>query len=226
MAAAVPYIVMGAISGVQAIMQARQASKAAKASEAAGVQNRAAAESMAGLHEYNASIARMQAADAIERGAEDEARFRQSLNLLIGTQTAATAANNIDVNYGSAVDVRADAAFLGEMDALTIRTNAAREAWGFNVAATDYGMRAEIARKEGVMLEAAGASQAGLIRSQSRTDLLTTAAGVAGSYFSSSLAGRYGFGRRQSVPQPAYRGDVGFSYAAPGTGYSGGFRNV
>jgi hypothetical protein len=52
--------------------------------------------------------------------------------------------------------VQADQAYLGELDALSIRNNAQREAWGFKMEATDLRKRAEIARKEGVYLEAAG----------------------------------------------------------------------
>jgi hypothetical protein len=75
---------------------------------------------------------------------------------MIGAQRAGIAAGNIDVGYGSAVDVQADAAHLGELDALTIRNNAQREAWGFKVEAIDTRQRAKITRKEGVAMEKAG----------------------------------------------------------------------
>jgi len=75
-------------------------------------------------HFEAAEIADLQAKDAIERGALDEQRFRQSIRATIGAQRAGFAGANIDVGYGSAVDVQADAAFLGELDALTLRNNA------------------------------------------------------------------------------------------------------
>lgn len=53
----------------------------------------------------------------------------------IGTQRSAQAANGIDVNSGSAAQLQDDTAMLGELDALTIANNAAREAYGYKVQA-------------------------------------------------------------------------------------------
>lgn len=87
--------------------------------------------------DYNAKVAEAQAADALARGRDEESRFRSELKGLIGSQRAGFAAQNIDVSTGSAVDVQADTAYLGELDALTIRSNAAREAWGYRVQAAN-----------------------------------------------------------------------------------------
>ena len=157
MAAFTTLAILGGISlGMQAIGQIRAGQAAGRAGEA----QRAAAESGAELQEYNAQVAELQAKDALERGAEQESGFRMQVRGAVGAQRAGFAAGNIDVSSGSAVDVQADAAFLGELDALTIRTNAAREAWGFKVQASDLRQRAQIARREGVYLEAAGRTQA------------------------------------------------------------------
>lgn len=130
--------------------------KAGKAAQREGEAQKRAAESQAQLLDYNAAVADVQARDAIARGAEEESKYRQGVRKLIGSQRTALAASNVDVGFGSAADVQADAAFLGELDALTIRTNAAREAWGYKVEAEDTRKRAEITRREGVQLEAAG----------------------------------------------------------------------
>ena len=53
----------------------------------------------------------------------------------IGTQRSTQAANGIDVNSGSAARLQDDTAMLGELDALTIQNNAAREAYGYRVQA-------------------------------------------------------------------------------------------
>jgi len=142
----------------------KAAKEAAKETERAGKAQKEAAESVASLSDYNAGVAQVQAQDAIERGAEAESRFRTQIRGVIGTQRANQAAGNIDVNYGSAVDVQADAAFLGEMDALQIRTNAARESWGYKVESHNYAMTASIQRKEGANLALAAAAQARGIR--------------------------------------------------------------
>lgn len=143
-------------TGISAYSQYKAGKKAEEAAKATGVHQKEASESQAQLADYNASVADLQAQDAVARGAEEESKFRTQVRGAIGAQRAGFAAGNIDVGYGSAVDVQADAAYLGELDALTIRTNAKREAWGFNVQGEDLRRRAQIARKEGVYLESAG----------------------------------------------------------------------
>lgn len=149
-----------------------------------------AAESQAGLLDYNANVAELQATDAIERGREQESRFRAGVKQLIGAQRAEIGASGTDVGFGSAIDVQEDQAFLGELDALTIRTNAAREAWGYKVQAADTRERARITRREGREMARAGreaqrASTIGAIGG----GLLTGA---------SLLEARYGFAQRTS----------------------------
>lgn len=82
------------------------------------------------IGDFNAAVYERQAEDALVRGREDEQKFRQGVRALIGGQKAGFAGQGVDVTQGSALDVQADAAFLGELDALTIRTNASREAQG------------------------------------------------------------------------------------------------
>jgi hypothetical protein len=130
--------------------------KSGQAQQAAGTAQKEASDSQAGLADYNAAVADIQAQDALDRGATEESRFRTQVRGMIGAQRAATAAGNIDVSFGSAVDVQADSAYLGELDALQIHNNAAREAWGFKVTGEDLRKRAEIARKTGVYQEKAG----------------------------------------------------------------------
>lgn len=162
--------------------------KAGNAAKRAGTAQREASESQAQLADYNAGVADLQATDAIARGAEEESRFRTSVKGIIGSQRAGAAAQGVDVNYGSPVDVQADAAFLGELDALTIKTNAAREAWGFKVQAEDLRKRGQIARKEGVYLEKAG-------QAAQSTSRWNAAGSILGSG-TSLLQMRYGFGGR------------------------------
>lgn len=162
--------------------------KAGNAAARMGEAEQRAANSQAELMEYNAAVEDLRATDAIFRGAEDEQRFRSMVRGAIGAQRAGFAAGNIDVGFGSAVDVQEDAAKLGELDALTIRTNAAREAWGYQVSAEDFRRGADITRKEGV----AAAESGRVARGTSRWNATSTALGSAGSL----LEARYGFGRR------------------------------
>lgn len=156
------------------------------AARRAGELSQEAAESSAELADFNAQVADIQAGDAILRGVEEEGRFRTVVRGAIGAQRAGFAAANIDVGFGSAVDVQADSAMLGELDALTIRTNAAREAWGYKVTAVDFRKRGEITRKEGVNMAAAGREQ----QKAARWGAVATIVGTAGSL----LAAKYGMG--------------------------------
>jgi len=123
-----------------------------KAGNAAG----RAAESQAQQLEYNATVADLQAGDALARGAEDESSFRSQVRGLIGTQRTTLASTGVDVGFGSAADVQADAAYLGEIDARRLVANAQREAWGFRVQADDLRMGADVARQGGQAARTAG----------------------------------------------------------------------
>jgi hypothetical protein len=99
--------------------------------------------------DFNADVSELQAADALGRGYEATSRQRSLTRQVIGQQRAGFAGQNVDVTVGSAVDVQADAALLGELDAQQIQQNAEREAWGYQVGALDQRFAAENARKNG-----------------------------------------------------------------------------
>lgn len=185
---------MGLMTGMLALTLAGMAVKgiggikAGNAQAKAGLKQQEAAESQAQLSEYNAKVAGLQADDAIARGVEDEQRFRSQVRGTIGSQRAGFAAANIDVNFGTSVDVQADAAMLGELDALTIKNNAAREAWGYQVQGEDLRRRAEIQRKEGAYMAEAGRSARTASRFAVAGDLIGSGANL-------MFAKKYGFGK-------------------------------
>lgn len=182
--------------------------KAGNAAERVGKAQREASESQAELSDFNAQVADLQAKDAIARGQDEEQRFRAKVRGTIGAQRADFAAGNINVAYGSAVDVQADTAFLGELDALTIRTNAAREAWGYEVQSEDLTRRGQIQRKEGYMYEQAGKAAKSASRWDAAGSLIGTSASLAGAH--------YGFGRVGKVGGGS-SGGFGLGYRNTGT---------
>jgi hypothetical protein len=111
------------IGGAAALQQADSSAKASRYN--------------AQVAEMNAVLSQRRAKDASERGAKAEQQKRMEIAALQGRQRAAMAANGVDVNYGSALDTLIDTAYLGELDALTIRRNAAREAYDFEVDAVN-----------------------------------------------------------------------------------------
>lgn len=80
---------------------------------------------------YNAKVAELQAKDALERGHMAESEHRRKVALLTGKQRASAGASGTVVDIGSNFDVISDTQFFGGMDALTLRHNATKEAWGY-----------------------------------------------------------------------------------------------
>jgi hypothetical protein len=161
--------------------------KAGNAAKRGGEAQQRAADASGDLADFNAQVADLQADDAITRGVEEQQRFRTKVRQAIGSARVGFAAGNIDVSQGSAADVQADAAFLGELDTLTIAGNAAREAWGFKMQAQDYRARGDLARQEGVAFAEAGRANQTASRIGAVSNLLTSSGSL--------LASRYGFGK-------------------------------
>lgn len=115
---------------------------AAGSAHAAGKYNKRVAD-------QNAAAAEFQAEDAIIRGAEEEKVMRERIRGAIGTARVSYAGQGVDVSSGSAVDLQASIADAGERDALTIRNNAAREAWGYRVQAVDFRNRGKLDQYKG-----------------------------------------------------------------------------
>lgn len=87
----------------------------------------------------NKVIADRAADDSIKRGAIEEQRRRQDIELLKGKQTAGFAGSGTDLSSESVYDVIGETAALGELDALTIRSNYARESYEKRVMGMNYG---------------------------------------------------------------------------------------
>lgn len=117
------------------------------------------------IYDANANLMNIQAADAIERGEKAATEHKKATKRLIGAQRAAMAAQGIDIDDGSALDVQMDTAGLGAMDALEIKNNAWREAWGYKVQAANY-------TSQGVYADLTA-------KNKSRNTILTTGLGIA-----------------------------------------------
>jgi hypothetical protein len=96
--------------------------------------------------ELNAMRAEMEAQDALRRGQIESSRQLGATQRLIGSQRAAMAAQGIQIDSGSASEVVQDTAALGALDALTIRNNAYREAYGYRSQGAGYLGQARLTR--------------------------------------------------------------------------------
>ncbi|MER9452050.1 hypothetical protein [Mesorhizobium sp. M0254] len=98
------------------------------------------------VQDMNAKLSERRAKDAIDRGAKEDQRKRQQVAGIQGQQRAAMAANGVDLTFGSPLDTLVDTAVMGELDALTIRTNANREAYDYKVDAVNKRAGATMSR--------------------------------------------------------------------------------
>jgi hypothetical protein len=98
--------------------------------------------------EYNAKVSEQQAQQATEAGATEEQQHRQKVVQFEASQRAAMASSGALVDSGSFGDVLDTTVKTGEMDALTIRENALRKAWGYRVGA-------DVERSQGAMAKSA-----------------------------------------------------------------------
>jgi hypothetical protein len=88
------------------------------------------------LGKLRAGMAQTQAQSALEQGSEQESIERQKENRFVGSQQAHTGASGI-ATTGSALKIQGDTALLAAQDIQRTRMNAAREAWGFRVNASN-----------------------------------------------------------------------------------------
>lgn len=93
----------------------------------------------------NAAVQEWNARNTEKAGIVAEDQQRQKTALAIGAERAAMAAQGGDVNSGSPVDITSDTARAGTFDALTIRSNAMRQAWSFRVAGASANAQAGLA---------------------------------------------------------------------------------
>lgn len=94
----------------------------------------------------NAKMAEYAAQDASNRGAQEAAKVMAEARRVRSRQTVALASNGIDISSGSAANMLDDTDLLAAQDAATIRTNAARQAWGYRVEGSNYNASADMYR--------------------------------------------------------------------------------
>jgi hypothetical protein len=102
------------------------------------VATRNAYEYQAKVAANNAQIAKWQSEDAIARGQKEEETHRLKVAHLMSSQRASMAARGLSLDYGSPLDILTGTEFMGEIDALAIRDNAARDAWAYRNKGAEY----------------------------------------------------------------------------------------
>jgi len=96
----------------------------------------------------NAIVQNRMAENAVQRGQQEEQRHRMRVAQMKSDQRAAFGASGRDIS-GSALDIIGDTAQMGELDAMTLRSNAETEAYGHKVAAVNSRAEGKLARQKG-----------------------------------------------------------------------------
>lgn len=139
MTCAASTVIAGAGLAMAAAGTAMTVSGQMNAQAAAGAQ----ANYMRQVQQQQQQAAEVQARDAVARGAIAEQKTRDATGQRIGTETAALAGQGTDLS-GSPTDILTDTRKAGELDALTVRNNAAREAWGYEVQGSNAAANAQL----------------------------------------------------------------------------------
>lgn len=101
------------------------------------------------INKANVRMADQQNEDALRRGGIEEDRQLAKMRQIRGQQAAILGASNVDITTGTPALVLDQTTTLGSQDALTIRSNAAREAFGYSVESMNYAARADNSKAAG-----------------------------------------------------------------------------
>lgn len=107
------------------------------------------AKSQASMYKANAAVQQYLSKDAKRRGAIEEGRYRDEGDKLKGAQDVAIASQGAAAGTGTGERAIEDTVRNTELDALTIRSNAAREAYGYKAQAQDLLNNAKFVMKQG-----------------------------------------------------------------------------
>lgn len=100
----------------------------------------------AGIADQNRVAASKNAADAQDQTALEAQRRYRALAQTKGAQQAAMAANGVDINYGTAVDIQRDTAMIGAEDVGQIYKAGAAKVKGYDTEAWNYAGEANAQR--------------------------------------------------------------------------------
>lgn len=115
---------------------------------AGGVAQANAADYQAQVADNNARIAQQNAAHAAQAGEQKAADASQKGAANLGAIKAAIAANGLDVNSGSALDVEKSARSTSQLNTLRTENDAQLQVYGYRSQATNYAAQAELDRSE------------------------------------------------------------------------------
>lgn len=103
------------------------------------------------MNKNNAELAQQQANEVGLMGAHEASIVRMQGRQAMGSALAGVAASGIDTTSGSIPGALAGISVNTELDAATIKTNAAKQAWGLMNQAQDYRTQASMIQKASIL---------------------------------------------------------------------------
>lgn len=149
----------------------------------------AIAQSQANIARLNAQMMEEQAQAVFRSTEKDIVRKTMAAGQVKGKQRATLAANGIAVGTGSAAEIQASTDLIKEMDTITMRQNATRQAWGYRMKAAGY-------EGEAYMAQANKQSVWGNFGAS----VLGAASQVANQYLGYTALGVFGDGTQEAAP--------------------------
>ena len=132
----------------------------------------------AGVADNNAVLADAAAVDAVQRGGEEANKVLREGRKIAGQQRLAAAASGVDVKTGAPAQLVDETDFFADLDATTVRNNAARAAWGNRQEAQDYRSSAAMNRAVAKASKPGQAAAISLLGSAVSTGVTFGAAGM------------------------------------------------
>lgn len=165
-----------------------------------------AANYQAGVAQMNAQIAQQNAQFEQQKGEAEAQQAGMKGRYQLGMTKAIQGASGIDVNRGSTVNVQRSESEITNMNEATIRNNAARKAWGFEVEGANDQAQAALDRMKASTSKTAGEFGAA-------SSLLSAAGSVSSKWMNASDKG--------AVPKIGYA-DIGnfFGFGKDNTDWS------
>lgn len=83
------------------------------------------------VNDLNAGFADLDAYNAEQAGYSRAARYQEVIDKTVGSQRTAEAANNVDVNFGTAAELQSETKLTGFLNQLDIKQSASMQALGY-----------------------------------------------------------------------------------------------
>lgn len=159
----------------------------------------------AGIANLNAQIAKQNEDYARDLGERQAGQYGMQAAQRKGQTSVALASSGLDINTGSAANVRASQDLITHMDLDTIRSNAAKAAYDYDVQSVQYENQAKL-------YQMAGTNAAAAAKINVTSSILGTAASVSDKWLQASQVGLFsngGGGLGGLTPDPLTQWSLG-----------------